>query len=107
MVLDHFSNEWKGIHCETSFYLMLFSIFFFDILFCSSIPFVFQHPYQEAPLDLRTEWFYLNRKTKIKDKLKILKNYNGEEIREYTKRFFQEHEGIFFFSQIVREVKVM
>lgn len=83
--LQHYKlNEgWPcGTHCEGSPYFALFMLLFWDIIFDVSIPYVFQTPYQDAPLDITTEVFYFSRKKKIDERLNLiyfsLKNYNDE-----------------------------
>lgn len=63
-------KEWKfGRHCEGQPLTMIFSLLFWDILFESSIPYAFQSPYQDCPLDFTSEFFYLNRQGSIDKRL--------------------------------------
>ncbi|KAJ2998548.1 Fanconi-associated nuclease 1 [Globomyces sp. JEL0801] len=65
---------WKGKHSETSVFTTIFGILFWDILFDSSIPGVFNSPFQSAPLDYKTEYFYHSRQVMIDAKLKSIEN---------------------------------
>eukprot|EP01027_Heterolobosea_sp_BB2_P019476 GEZU01027349.1.p1 GENE.GEZU01027349.1~~GEZU01027349.1.p1 ORF type:complete len:556 (-),score=130.14 GEZU01027349.1:166-1833(-) len=67
-------GDWKGIHCEGGVFRALFSLLFWDILFCDSVPYVFQTPYQDAPLDLNTDAFYSSRKDMIEAQLEFIRN---------------------------------
>ncbi|PJF16464.1 hypothetical protein PSACC_03710 [Paramicrosporidium saccamoebae] len=69
LVLEHFMDQgWRGFHCESRVYRMLFALCFWDILY-GDTPDVFQTPYQTAPLDLSTDAFYRVRKTAIETRL--------------------------------------
>jgi hypothetical protein len=69
-----------GIHGESSTFFVLLFLYFWDIIFMDDIPDVFYNKYQMAPLDMRSEEFYLNRKRPINKRLKWLKNAS-EEVR--------------------------
>jgi len=49
----------NGMHCENAFGKTLNGLLFWDIIFESSVPFVFQTPFQAVPLDFGTKDFYL------------------------------------------------
>jgi hypothetical protein len=67
------SPTWpKGAHCEGSPYYALFALLFWDIIFDATVPYVFQTPYQDAPLDITTEVFYISRKSAIDSRLKMI-----------------------------------
>ncbi|KAF9400427.1 hypothetical protein BGX21_004336 [Mortierella sp. AD011] len=59
---------YKGHHSENSILATLFGLLFWDILF-SPQPGVFETPFQTAPLDLRTDAFYLQRQEIIMDRI--------------------------------------
>eukprot|EP00158_Paraphelidium_tribonemae_P004487 Partr_v1_DN26782_c0_g1_i2_m8549 putative FANCD2 FANCI-associated nuclease 1 len=76
VALDHYIAEgWHGIAAENSVFNTLFGLLFWDILF-SPQPCVFVHAFQAAPLDLDTEFFYVNRMEIIDDRLKQLEDLN-------------------------------
>ncbi|KAJ3415869.1 hypothetical protein HDV05_003933 [Chytridiales sp. JEL 0842] len=71
LVLQWFQHQgWKGYHSENSILSTLFGMLFWDILFDDTVPGVFSSPFQDAPLDLRTEFFYESRKEKVDKRLK-------------------------------------
>jgi Fanconi-associated nuclease 1 len=69
VLLEYSQKGWTGYHAEGSLFSTLFSLLFHDILFISDVPGAFIHGFQVAPMDLSTEWFYLNRKNEIDDRL--------------------------------------
>lgn len=58
----------NGLYTENVYFTTLLWIIFWDILF-APVPDVFQTPFQDAPLDLNTEEFYVRRKSLIEDRL--------------------------------------
>lgn len=74
-------NYPKGMHCEGDIFVSLFALTFWDILFDINIPFVFQTPYQDAPLDLTTEAFYETRKDAIEKRLMLVENSTVEDLK--------------------------
>ncbi|KAJ3289953.1 hypothetical protein HDU79_003664 [Rhizoclosmatium sp. JEL0117] len=62
----------KGVHAENSVITTLFGILFWDILFDDTVPGVFTTPFQDAPMDLSTEFFYTARKAAIDQRLSEL-----------------------------------
>lgn len=86
------SEGWDGVHSESGFFTMLFALIFWDILF-SSVPDVFQTPYQTFPLDLRTDAFYEFRKDVIEERLSAIEmgTFDGNKV----KNLFLIHEGTY------------
>lgn len=71
LALAHYARQgWKGYHSENSIITTLFGLLFWDILFTDEIPGVFESPYQIAPLDLGTVYFYETRKEAIMERLR-------------------------------------
>ena len=97
LVIQYFEMEenggWNGIHCEGSIYRMIFSIFMFDIIFNDDISYVFQTPYQDSPLDITTEWFYLNRKDIIEQYAEKLGGFDDTDIEATVNKIYLEHHG--------------
>lgn len=67
-------NFTEGSHCEGGPLAVLFGLFLWDIMFDASIPFVFQTPVQDAPLDFGTEDFYVARTAAIEERLLALES---------------------------------
>ncbi|KAL9651733.1 hypothetical protein ABK040_013989 [Willaertia magna] len=85
---------YKGIHTEGSVWAMLFILLLWDIIFDSSIPFVFRSKYQSAPLDFCTDAFYERRKEKILDRLKEYEEKGNLFIVETVKCVWEENYGV-------------
>ena len=86
--LEHYvAKGWKGFHSENSIILTLFGILFWEALFDPTIPGVFNSPFQIAPLDLSTEFFYESRKETIDlILLQIREGYAAELIFKTARR---------------------
>merc|ERR1712130_886639 len=72
---------------------MIFAVFFWDIIFCDDMPFVFQTKFQNAPLDMKTKWFYLNRQSLIQSHLKILDKMKDVDIEQKVRQIYADHNG--------------
>jgi hypothetical protein len=86
----------RGMHCEGSPYYAIFILLFWDIIFDATVPYVFQTPYQDAPLDLTTEVFYMSRKSAIDQRLKdIYFSVQGDEtswmLKKLNECYYQWH----------------
>lgn len=71
----------NGMHCENAFGKYLFGILFWDIVFESEIPYVWQTPFQAVPLDFGTKDFYLQRKELIETRLDEIAGWTGEKVQ--------------------------
>eukprot|EP00250_Pteridium_aquilinum_P006904 c16733_g1_i1 orf=226-3453(-) len=73
LALQYYAGDsgggWQGVHSESGIWMTLFALLMWDVLF-AEIPNVFWHPFQTAPLDLRTDAFYPGRETIIEAQLK-------------------------------------
>ncbi|XP_031832687.1 fanconi-associated nuclease 1 isoform X2 [Nomia melanderi] len=75
---QNFSN---GLHCEGNLPILLFTTLLWEELYNKHIPGTFTSPYDDAPADLYTKYFYENRKDSINMTLNsILNNYNEESL---------------------------
>ncbi|XP_064620934.1 fanconi-associated nuclease 1-like [Lineus longissimus] len=95
VAISHYKKEGydQGIHGESSTFFVLLHLYFWDIIFMDDIPDVFYNKYQTAPLDMRTEEFYTNRKRPINKRLKWLKKASEEELLEHLEKVWSEHDG--------------
>ncbi|EFA78392.1 myotubularin related protein 15 [Heterostelium album PN500] len=97
VALNYYATEckekWKGIHCETSIFLSMFVLFFWDIIFDSDIPFVFQSPFQDAPLDFGTSEFYISRAHLINKRAEELKNSTRDERKAILEYIWEKYHG--------------
>ncbi|PYH48805.1 fanconi-associated nuclease 1 [Aspergillus saccharolyticus JOP 1030-1] len=74
------AQGWKGYHSEGGIVRTLFSYLFYDILFNTYVPNVFQTPFQTSPLDLHTDAFYPTRASEINHRLVEITNGAAERI---------------------------
>ncbi|KAI9351316.1 hypothetical protein BDR26DRAFT_424250 [Obelidium mucronatum] len=92
LALNEFDRMgFKGVHAENSVVTTLFGLLFWDILFDDSVPGVFTTPFQDAPMDLYTEFFYQARKEKIDTRLSELAANPETAHLEIISRIDQEH----------------
>ncbi|QDZ23096.1 Fanconi-associated nuclease 1-like protein [Chloropicon primus] len=80
LALQYYSQEdhgsWRGLHSENGIWGTLFALLMWDVLF-SDVPDVFQHPFQAAPLDLDSDFFYSQRKELIDARLREISEGNA------------------------------
>lgn len=93
LAIEHYVNKekWQFIyHCEGSILLMVHSLLLWDILWME-IPQVFQNPFQTAPLDLRSRFFYDSRADRIENTIKGLDDWKSTKAR--VLQVFQTYKG--------------
>lgn len=95
MCLTHYRKVlgYKGYHSEGGILRCLFGLLFYDILFETYIPNVFQTAYQTCPLDLHTDAFYSARISEINARINELAERGRAEVilravweREFERR---------------------
>lgn len=70
-------------HSEASIVSTIWGLLFWDILF-SPVPGVFETPYQSAPLDIASEYFFFARRDLIKQRLREIEQGKAPEILAQT-----------------------
>ena len=86
-VLQYYKNlGYRGLHCESKIFSLLFGFFMHHILMLDTIPNVFVHEYQQYPLDLYSTEFFRNRTTEIMEWVVILEMWSADRIARYIKR---------------------
>ncbi|KAK9476773.1 hypothetical protein V1514DRAFT_335921 [Lipomyces japonicus] len=80
---------WKGYHTEGGIIRTIFAYLFWDIIFMP-IPWVFETTFQDSPLDLRTDAFYINRSLEINRRLSEIESTIG--IQYIRAVYEREHE---------------
>ena len=95
LALSHFATEegggWSGIHCESRAWTSIFSLVGWTVLYESAPPGAFAHPYQSAPLDLRSpDCFHEQRKDKIS---RLLLQLEAGEAPGMIERIWKEFAG--------------
>eukprot|EP01132_Coremiostelium_polycephalum_P002052 gene2052-2530_t len=93
ITLEHFKNsdQWNGKFCETSLFIAIFVLFFWDIIFDDSIPLVFQSPFQDAPLDFGSNEFYYQRKSNCDKRLQEIENADGTYIQNILEQSWENN----------------
>ena len=91
--LEYFNKhgEWSGVHSESSMFTSLFGCLFWDILF-SDWPGVFPTAFQAAPLDLRTDAFFEDRKEFVLKRLELI-SANIDWSCKRIVQIYSEHHG--------------
>ena len=95
LALSHYASEdgggWSGIHCESRAWISIFSLVGWTVLYKSAPPGAFAHPYQSAPLDLRSpDCFHEQRKDKISC---VLLQLEAGEAPSMIERIWKEFAG--------------
>nr|CAG4710255.1 unnamed protein product [Naegleria fowleri] len=93
--LEHYQMQhaMEGFHSEGSIWAMLCMLVMWDIIFDSSIPYVFQNKYQSCPLDFMTDAFYLRRRDKFKKRLEEIEQYGSKYLVEKVTNCWHENYG--------------
>ncbi|KAJ8902989.1 hypothetical protein NDN08_006306 [Rhodosorus marinus] len=86
-------SKWNGVHCEGSIVRALFPLLMWDVLFCN-VPDVFRTPFQDAPLDLGTEDFYLSRRELIDTRLDVLVGMSRDNLEQETRDVWGREQGV-------------
>ena len=71
----------NGMHCENSFGSAVFGLLLWEVIFDSTVPYVFQSPFQAVPLDFGSKDFYILRKEKIEARLGQISEMTSDEIQ--------------------------
>jgi Fanconi-associated nuclease 1 len=87
LALQYYSGEeggcWQGVHSEGGIWMTYFGLLMWGVLF-ADVPDVFQTSFQTAPLDLRTDSFYLSRESLIEAQLSNIHMGEAENILSAT-----------------------
>lgn len=80
-------GHWEGRIVSTIFFLL-----FWDIIYSKprDIPGIFMSHFQQHPLDMFSESFYLNRKTLIDERLKFIKECSEDKMLALMKHIWDE-----------------
>lgn len=96
VALTHYIRELgftNGKHAETPIITTIYGLLFWDIIFDNSVNNVFVDKFQTSPLDIQTDFFYLNRKQRIDDKLDLITNSPIEFICELITESWNNYNG--------------
>ena len=73
---------------------ILYGVLFWEEIYYSKVPYVWQSAYQFGPLDFYDGDFYLARKKVIEDKLEKLENMTRFQIKQYFLAEYEKHKNI-------------
>ena len=91
-VLNEFSLDgWEGVHSESSYFTSIFGLIFWDLLFETNVPDVFQTAYQTGPLDLNTDAFYPQRCEALEARLKLIEEQFEDSIKLLKRNHLTHH----------------
>ncbi|MES1907767.1 MAG: hypothetical protein MHM6MM_000822 [Cercozoa sp. M6MM] len=77
---------WNSLHDEGSCLRMLFCLLLHECLFDTSVPFVFQTAFQNAPLDFHSDAFYASRSERIESRLAEIAAMSQGELQECVRK---------------------
>lgn len=81
------------MHCENAFGKSLFGLLFWEIIFASEVPYVWQTPYQAVPLDFGTKDFYLQRQELIDDRINQLSSLKSDQLESEINSRYEQHKN--------------
>lgn len=85
-------DGWRGVHDEGTSIRFLFALLLWESVLFAPIDDVFQTPYQNKPLDLFTETFYVTRKPAIEDRLRALSEMDQRSLRDEIRQRYERYE---------------
>ncbi|XP_049964095.1 fanconi-associated nuclease 1-like isoform X1 [Schistocerca serialis cubense] len=93
IAIAHYRTEGytEGLHCEGSVVTSLFALLFWDILYDTPVPDAFLSPYQTAPLDLGTEYFYSSRQDFVERRLADIRAWDQPHLQRFVGERYEEH----------------
>lgn len=87
----YFAKEgWAGRHDEGSSIRFLFGLLMWESVLFAEVDDVFQTPYQDRPLDLITEAFYMSREETILRRVEELKSCSRDVLREEVMALYEK-----------------
>ncbi|KAJ8921377.1 hypothetical protein NQ315_002993 [Exocentrus adspersus] len=105
VALAHYFKKfgYSGVHCEGGLVKATFTLFFFDIIYNNkrSIPGTFISKLQSEPLDMNTQYFYLNRKEEIDKRLKEIESeWSDDKVVQFLERNYEKHSHEFTICEV-------
>eukprot|EP00347_Sterkiella_histriomuscorum_P004973 403358381 len=85
----------NGMHSENGLGTSYFGILMWNEIFYDKIPYVFQTPYQAAPLDFGTKDFYQQRQEIIDDRLMKISEMNKLQLTEDISKLYEANKNKF------------
>ena len=101
LALLHYAGDdcgnWRGVHVESRFWTMLFSLLFADVIFMPVVG-AFRSPFQSTPFDMYTANFTSVRLSAINQRLASIRRGDSRTIiiRSWSAHFGRKISGIFW-----------
>lgn len=101
LALLHYAGDdcgnWRGVHVESRFWTMLFSLLFADVIFMPVVG-AFRSPFQSTPFDMYTANFTLVRLSAINQRLASIRRGDSRTIiiKSWSAHFERKISGIFW-----------
>ncbi|KAH7422361.1 hypothetical protein KP509_12G005200 [Ceratopteris richardii] len=112
LALQYYAGDaggaWQGVHSESGIWMTLFALLMWDVIF-ADVPNVFWHPFQAAPLDLKTDAFCLIRESLIEAQLKRIQGGEAAQILAtmWSKYFGTICQGLNWERHSLHELQIM
>ena len=84
----------RGVHGENFVIPALYFLLLWEEIYDDEVPLVFQSKYQAFPLDFFEKDFYINRKSKLEQKLQKISKYKKQELINHIKITYETKNGI-------------
>ena len=84
----------RGVHGENFVIPALYFLLLWEEIYDDKVPLVFQSKYQAFPLDFFEKDFYINRKSKLEQKLQKISKYKKQELINHIKITYETKNGI-------------
>lgn len=90
------TQGFEGLHCEGSLCATLYGLLCWDIIYDSTAaPYAFQSKYQDAPLDLFTDAFFVTRKALFEERFRqMTESKDGSFMTDLIRKVVTENEGV-------------
>ena len=87
-------DNYRGVHGENVVIPALYFLLLWEEIYDDEVPLVFQSKYQAFPLDFFEKDFYINRKSKLDNKLEKIQKYKKEKLINHIKTTYETKNGI-------------
>ena len=87
-------DNYRGVHGENVVIPALYFLLLWEEIYDDEVPLVFQSKYQAFPLDFFEKDFYINRKSKLDNKLEKIQKYKKEQLINHIKAIYETKNGI-------------
>ena len=87
-------DNYRGVHGENVVIPALYFLLLWEEIYDDEVPLVFQSKYQAFPLDFFEKDFYINRKSKLDNKLEKIQKYKKDQLINHIKTTYETKNGI-------------